>query len=180
MEKNFKNCFLFDESYLGPGYFIISELNGVIVKYIKIYTSNNCDYPNYNIRAFEKGSVDVVDQQYRDIIIDIEKEEDLFEPLDELSFITNGEPILSMDPCEQGESQFRVDAKEDFVSLICSKDVLRTRHATDFIDINVGDDVTRRSYLAVHIFFQNLNNICNKKSNDEDIKRILKLTSKKY
>lgn len=175
MEKNFKNYVLFDESYLGSGYFIISELNGVIIKYIKIYTSNNCDYPNYNIRAFERGSVDVVDQHYRDIIIDIEKEEDLFEPLDELSFITNGEPILSIDPYEQGKNQFRVDAKEDVVSLICSKDVFGVKQATDFIDINVGDDKTRRSYLAVYIFFQNLNSICNKKGNDEDIKRILKI-----
>lgn len=86
-----------DDSYLGEGFFIIYELNGEIVKLAKIYISNCFGFPHYNIRAYEKDSVDQDWQQYRSIEMSVDTEEELFNVFKNLANALQGKRIISIE-----------------------------------------------------------------------------------
>jgi len=170
---------LYDEEYMGPGYFIIQEFNGEIEKFIKIFTTTNYGFSHYMARAYEKDVVDLPDQTFREIaIIARNEEEALYEIISELALGIKNEKILSIDPSKQGENNMIALYNTHCASLMCFKDVYGVKHATDFIDINLGDNYTCAHWLALNDFYQDLEKHTTKEADENDIQRILRMIHK--
>lgn len=101
-----KNYILYDEKYLGPGYFIINIQNNEINKFIKIYTTNNDGFPHYNIRAFSTDAKDKPEETFAIIEFTFRDIEDykngLFEAFNNLFKNINGN-IETIDSRQQGK-----------------------------------------------------------------------------
>ena len=167
---------LYDEEYMGPGYFIIQEFNGEIEKFIKIFTTTNYGFSHYMARAYEKDVVDLPDQTFRKIAIIARNEEyALYEIISDLAIGIENEKMLSIDPSNQGESGMVALYNIHCASLMCFKDV---KHATDFIDVNLGDNYTCPHWLALNDFYQDLERYTTKEANEKDMERILRMTNK--
>ena len=170
---------LYDDQYLGAGYFVISELAGQLVKFAKIYISNNSGFPHYNIRAYEVDSIDTGDMKpgdFRHIDFTVDKGSELYEIIETLALNLFRQNIKTIDPSLQGSNQMQAGLSDTEASLIFSKDVYGVKHATDFIDINLGDDILCEHYGALNDFYQSLEDISLRKSEEADIKKILKMS----
>ena len=178
--SNEKNYVLYDNKYLGEGYFIINEINNEIKKFIKIYIINYNGFPQYCLRAFGTESRDNPDSDYTNIEFVFRNMEDhdngLYNIFLELASSIRGN-ITSTDEHYEGKNNISfILHNKGIVRMIVSKDIWRGRqHPTDFIDINIGDNYTCINYEAIKKFYNYLSRICSNKSNINDIKRILKL-----
>lgn len=176
--EEYKTYVMYDDSYLGSGYFIVSELDGEIVKFAKIYSSNCLGFPYYNVRAYEKGSIDQYWQQFRNIKMSADTDEELFSVFSNLASALQGSRIKSIYPSNQGQNNISANQSEWDATISFSKDVDGVKYATDFIDINIGDNITCEHYEAINNFYQSLAKSSTKQSNKEDIKKVLELTCK--
>ena len=183
INNNCKNYVLYDDKYLGEGYFIINEVDNEIVKFIKIYTINNNGFPHYCLRAFSVDAKDAYDSDYTDIEFTFKSAEDfdngLYAIFLELAKNVGGN-IASIDKYYEGKNNisFSLDEK-DIVRMIISKDIWNGKqHSTDFIDINIGDNYTCVNYNTINKFYNMLSEAYFNKTNGSDIKRILKLKIK--
>ena len=52
IENGISNYLLYDDTYLGPGYFIVTEYYGEIVKFIKLYQTSD-GFPSFAIRGYD-------------------------------------------------------------------------------------------------------------------------------
>lgn len=175
--EEYKTYVMYDDSYLCSGYFIISELDGEIVKFIKIYSSTNgYGVPHYNIRAFEKDSIDKVEYQYRDIVIKASYGDILFNIFYNFAKALKGSRIMSIDSTNEGRNNIFAKKDDKEALLTFRKDIYGVREATSFININLGDNMTCRYYGPINEFYSNLSDVCIKKANVEDVQKILRLT----
>jgi len=178
---NEKNYVLYDESYLGKGYFIINEINNKIKKFIKIYTINSEGVPHYYLRSFGLESRDNPDSDYTNTEFVFRSMEDyengLYNIFLEFAKGINGN-ITTIDEYYEGTNNISfVLNYNGIVGVVVSKDIWRGRgHPTDFIDINIGDNYTCVNYDAVDKFYNSLGKTLYKEAKTEDIKKILKLT----
>jgi len=180
INSNEKNYALYDDKYLGEGYFIINEIDDKIIKFIKIYTINNKGFPHYCLRAFGVDAKDTSDSDYTNIEFVFMSMEDfdngLYNVFLELARSVRGN-ITTIDEHYEGKNNisFSLDDK-GIVRMIVSKDIWRGKqHPTDFIDINVGDNYTCTNYEVINRFYNSLSVLCNNKTNTSDITKILKL-----
>jgi len=177
---NEKNYLLYDESYLGTGYFIINVVNGKIVKFLKIYTINNEGLPHYCLRSFGLESRDSSDSDYTNTEFVFRSMEDyengLYNIFLEFAKGINGN-ITTIDEHYEGKNNISfLLGYNGIIRMVVSKDIWRGKqHPTDFIDINIGDNYTCVNYEAVDKFYRMLSKISYKESNSDDIKKILKL-----
>jgi len=160
---------------MAPGYFIINELNGEIVKFIKIFITNNYGYPHYEVRAYEKGAVDLDNQRFREIEISVDRDEELHKIFTDFAKDLDGDDIMSMDPHYQGNNHLSMQYNGYSTTLYCFKDVYGVKHATDFIDINLGDNYTCENWQELNNFYSDLKEHTNKKADENDIERILQM-----
>ena len=178
-----KNYVLYDDKYLGEGYFIINEVEDKIVKFIKIYIINNNGFLHYALRAFGVETKDNPDTDYTNIEFIFRSREDfdngLYNIFLELAHNIRGN-ITTIDGHYEGKNNisFSFDDKET-ITMIVSKDIWNGKqHPTDFIDINIGDNYTCEYYEVINKFYNMLAELsCNKTKNNV-IKRILKLKIK--
>lgn len=181
--SNEKNYVLYDDKYLGEGYFIINEIDDKIVKFIKIYTINNNGFPNYCLRAFGVDAKDNPDTDYTNIEFIIRNREDfdngLYNIFLELAKNSRGN-ITTIDERYQGKNNISFSISDKgIVGMVVSKDIWRGRgHPTDFIDINIGDNYTCECYDTINRFYNMLSKISYNKTKNNDIKRILELKIK--
>lgn len=176
MDKTEKTYVLFDDEYIGncPGYFIITEKEENIIRFAKIYQSSDNGFPYFNARAYEVGSIDQSDQDFRDISFAFDKDDELFEPVLKLANYTVSDPYMSIDYHNQGDNNFKATIEGESAILTFSKDVYNVRNATDFIDINIGDDVLCRHYLFLWHFYHDLGKQALRKTTEQDIQKIIK------
>lgn len=174
-----KNYVLYDDKYLGEGYFIINEVNDKITKFIKIYTTNSNGFPNYCLRAFDVNAKDNADMDFTNIEFTFRSTEDfdngLYSVFLELAKNVRSN-ITSIDEYYEGKNNISFSLNDkDIVKIVVSKDIWKGKqHPTDFIDINIGDNYTCVNYYAINKFYNMLSELyCNKAKNN-DIKRILK------
>lgn len=177
--EEYKNYILYDDQYLGPGYFIISELDNEIIKFMKLYISSKNSFPHYHAIAFEKDSIDQEWQPYRKIKFEFESDDALFQIINDLNKSLNDSQIKSIDPYNQGKNKLYTSSDERTASLVFEKDVLGVKFATDFININIGDNFACNQYFEFDKFFHSLSIKCNEAINEINIQKILKLTAKK-
>ena len=181
--SNEKNYLLYDENYLGPGYFIINKVDDKIIKFMKIYTINNDGLPHYCLRFFGLESRDNPDSDYTNMEFVFRSMEDfdngLYNVFLQLARNINGN-ITTIDEHYEGKNNisFLLGDKE-IIRMIVSKDIWRGKqHPTDFIDINIGDNYTCDNYETINKFYNSLSELCQNKTKTNDIKRILELKLK--
>lgn len=172
--EEYNTYVLYDDKYLGPGYLIISELDGEVIKFMKISVSGDSGFPSFSIRAYEKDSLDTVDQQFRDVTFTVGCDEPLYGVFYDLLIGLNGNFIVSVDPVNQGKGHlYTTMFGKSEASLIVSKDVYGAKNSTDFVDILVGDNDSCSLYSQVTKFYNDLSTIAVGKTKDEDIKKLL-------
>jgi len=165
---------LYDDKYFGPGYLIVSKLGDEIIKFIKISTYGEGGFPNIVIRGYEKGKVDIPDVPFRNISIDVQKESTLYDVFYNLANSIGNKKIYSSNPTEQGTNHMYVVETSSKVSLNLVKDVYGVKCATDFVDIFIGDYYSCEEYLHILEFYKNLSTISLGKTNEIDIKQMIK------
>ena len=181
--SNEKNYVLYDDKYLGEGYFIINEVDDKIVKFIKIYTINNDGFPYYCLRAFCGDAKDNPDTDYTNIEFTFRNREDfdngLYNIFVELAKNVKGD-ITTIDDHYQGKNNISFSLRDKgIVRMVVSKDVWRGKQLpTDFIDINIGDNYTCNHYESINKFYNMLADLSCNKTKNNDIKRILELRIK--
>ena len=103
-----KNYVLYDDTYLGPGIFIINKENNKIVKFLKIYIMSNYGFPNYGLRVFSINNNDNLKQEYSVINFNFTKTDDiknnLYKIFYNLCIDLNGEKIETIDRFKQGQN----------------------------------------------------------------------------
>ena len=178
--SNEKNYVLYDDKYLGEGYFIINEINNKIRSFMKIYTINNDGFPHYCLRAFGIESRDNPNSDYTNTEFVFRSTEDfdnsLYKVFLEFAKNVNGN-IVTTDEYLEGKNNisFILNYK-GIIRMVVSKDIWRGKqHPTDFIDINIGDNYSCVNYESINKFYNMLSEVCFDKSKDSDIKKILKL-----
>ena len=178
-----KNYVLYDDTYLGPGIFIINKENNKIVKFLKIYIMSNYGFPNYGLRAFSIYNNDNLKQEYSVINFNFTKTDDiknnLYKIFYNLCIDLNGEKIETIDRFNQGQNYFSLKEENGMITLSIFKDVYGVKHTTDFIDINLGDEMTCENYLAIATLYNKLLNINMKDASNTEIKKLL-LTNLKH
>ena len=171
--EEYENYVLYDDSYLGPGYLIVSKLDSEIVKFIKIGSYGDGGFPNFFIRAYEKDRVDDSKQKFRTITITVNKEEPLYNVISNFAKSLNGGQIKSIDSHMQGINNLSAKSYISEASLIVSKDVYGVKHSTDFVDIFAGDNDSCEFYSELSTFYNGLSTITVQKTNDNDINQLL-------
>lgn len=175
--EEYKTYVMYDDSYLSPGYFIISELDGEIIKFLKIYSSiNRYGIPHYNIRVFEEGLMDKDNYKYRDITIKANYGEELFNVFYNFANTLKGSRIISIDSINEGNNNVFAKKSKSEVLLIFQKDIYGMQNATNFININLGDNMTCKHYSLISNFYRDLSEVCIKKAEIEDVQKMLVLT----
>ena len=178
--SNEKNYVLYDDKYLGEGYFIINELNGMIRRFIKIYTINNDGFPYYCLRSFGLESKEEHNGEFTNAEFAFRNAEDtdngLYDLFLELAKNVNGK-IYSIDKHHDGKNNIWFSiGNNGIVRMIASRDIWNgIQHPTDFIDIHIGDNYSCDNYEAINKFYNMLSHVSYNKANNNDIKRILKL-----
>lgn len=178
--SNEKNYILYDDKYLGKGYFIINEVNNKIKKFIKIYTINDNGFPHYCLRGYGMESRDNPESDYTNIEFVFRSMEDydngLYNTFLELVRNINCD-IFSIDELKEGKNNISFILNDKgIIRVVISKDIWRgSQHPTDFIDINIGDNYTCVNYEAINKFYNKLEKLSFKKTSNNDIKRILEL-----
>ena len=177
------NYVMFDDKYLGPGFIIINKKNKEIVKFFKIYILNNHGFPSYGIRAYSVKCKDKPDKEFTNIEFtfrDIEDEENgLYKTFSNLDFNLNGNKVGTIDIENQGKNNFSLLGNGNVCKLTIAKDVYGVKHATDFIEINVGDNISCKNYDAINAFYNDLTMLCPNVTNDKDLEELLLIRNKK-
>ena len=151
---------MYDESYFGPGFFIIHKENDEITQYLKIYIDNNFGFPNYCLRAFSVDGRDKPDMKWNTIDFTFRSIEDedngLLEAFQNLNLNLNGNEVKTIDYERQGKNHFGVKEIDGKIILSISKEVWGIKNSNDFIDIVIGDNETCENYEAIATFYNAL------------------------
>lgn len=171
-----KNYVLYDDTWLGPGFFIISKDENKIINFLKIFVMNNYNFPNYGLRAFSIFGRDNPNDEYT--IIDFtftenNTESNLYKIFYRLCTNLNGKKIETIDKFRQGKNWFSLKEENHIVTLSIAKDIYGVKDATDFIDINIGDEITCDDYQSIAIFYSQLLNSTAKMAKTDDIKQLV-------
>ena len=182
-----KNYILYDESYLGPGFFVINEnKEGQIQKWLKIYPVNAGGFTSYSIRAFSVDGRDKPNEEFNTFHFtfrDIEDEENgLYEAFTNLCVRLNGSKVETIDKFSQGRNHFCLKENGKVTTFSISKDIYGIKEPSNFIDIYIGDYFTCENWDAVSRFYVDLavpyssklqKTVKPQKVTEEDIKRLL-------
>ncbi len=85
----------------------------------------------------------------------------------------NGKKVETIDKFYQGRNNFSLKEENNIVTLSIFKDVYGVKDATDFVDINIGDETTCDNYQAIITFYNDLLKSNIKESTEEDIKKLV-------
>lgn len=168
---------LYDEKYLGPGYFIIMEYSGEPVIFIKMYEINNMLFPYFKIRAYEKDNHDSSNKEFKNIELTIYRNNNpkLYEAIKLLLQSLPNNKINNLDHNE-GKNNISIKVDDNSAIIIVSKDKYNNQKSnSNYIDITLGDPYTCKYYIQLGSFYSRLSTISDGKIKEDNIKRMLKL-----
>ncbi len=97
----------------------------------------------------------------------------LYKIFQSLCLDLNGKKIETIDKVYQGRNSFSLREENNTITLSIAKDIYEVKDATDFIDINIGDEVTCESYQTIAQFYNQLLNPNIEKAKTEDINQLV-------
>lgn len=164
----------YDQKYLVPGFLIITTAHGEMENFMK-FGLIDAESPQFLVRGYEREANDDSDQKFRTIRIDIEQNHPLFKPLEILAEKIGDQKVYSIDSYEQGKNNIQIIRNEQYITIELHKDVFGVRHATNFIDILLGDHDTCPIYKELLSFYKDLSSpsLSVKNTTEKDIKRFL-------
>jgi len=158
--KGISNYLLYDDTYLGPGYFIVTEYYGEIVKFIKLYQMGD-GFPGYAIRAYDS---------------DIRNRENISFELsrnntcdDKLLDAINSFILRVGNLGIAGTFELHNDGDVTFITAFSNYD-----SGNNYIDVYLGDYNTCPFYKDISLLFRDLAWISFNKKDDNTMKRILR------
>ena len=173
---------LYDDKYMGCGYFIIYQYNGEIIKFLKIYKTECFGFPSYSIRGYEADCTDkeylLEDKKFREIEFEVSNfssQLELFEVIKNLANRLNNDRIYTIN-YEHGMNNFCAEVYKDTAFLILAKDIWKVKMPSDFIDVQLGDYLTCDKYEEVSLLFNDLAEISSGIAKEDTIKKILKIS----
>ncbi len=167
-----------DKSNLPGGFYIVTEQNKEIIRFLKLYISNESGIPEFSLRAFQVDSLDKEDEVDKTIEFNFESNKIFYNIFLAFHQELNG-IIKTTIPAEQGENLLYTKYYMDSVSLVIKKNLYGIKFPTKFVDIAIGDNNTCPKYLAVYNLFERLKEICTLTTNEDTIQKILNSTTKK-
>lgn len=163
---------LYDNKYFGEGYFIVSEVNGKISKFLKISMLGKDIY----MRAFEIESHDNDDMTFRNIDFSVNEECDLYPIFSELYNYIGGENVFTIDYEMHGDNHISMSRQNDSITLTLSKDICKGKEVgTEFIVVNFGDVVTNKHFRELNTFYNDLSKVSIGSTKEGFISKVLKL-----
>ena len=150
-----KNYILHDNFYFGEGYFIISEYNGQIVKFIKFYKISD-GFPAYAIRAYETTFDDNKSLNHlrielnRDNTLDI----NLLKIFMDFASSIGNNVIRDYDSFDIGKSTLSMISSEDSVIIDLYKN--DSEDNSRYINLFLGDFYTSDYYYEISLLFRDL------------------------
>ena len=127
-------------------------------------------YVYINIKNFVRNSGGFKMQNY--VMYDDTKN-NLYKIFQSLCLDLNGKKIETIDKVYQGRNSFSLREENNTITLSIAKDIYGVKDATDFIDINIGDEVTCESYQTIAQFYNQLLNPNIEKAKTEDINQLV-------
>ena len=136
---------------------------------------NNFGFPNYGLRAFSIFGKDNFDKKYTviDFTFRDNEKNNLYKIFQSLSISLNGNHVETIDKFYQGNNYFSLKEENRAVTLSIVKDIYGVKDATDFIDINIGDEMTCKNYHTITKFYNELINFKTVQATEEEIKQLL-------
>lgn len=175
IENNINTYVLYDDKYWGEGYFIVTEYEKEIIKFVKLYKSTYYELPSYHIRGYEVGSLDNGNGKFREIEIKVDRREELFKIICNFASMLNGERLYTCGAPIYGKNNLSAEVYKNTAYLILAKDILKAKQPY-FVDIELGDNLTYEEYEAVSTLFRELSQISAGTVKDSTMKRILKIS----
>lgn len=169
----------YDDNYLGQGYFILVEDNGVINKFVKFYTSGNFGFPNFHVRAFESGVKDLPDDEFRNVELVVRRSNnsklcDYLKKLRIALLFHNKCQVNTIDVDNQGMNHIKVVSDSIGEKLIISKSIYKGRFTTpDYIDVMLGDYYTCLEYESILAFYHGLSKCSEGELKKKDIAKLI-------
>lgn len=162
---------VYDDSYLGEGYFIIKEVDGEIKQWLKFYQSEEMGFPRFFIRGYETESRDNPNQEFRYLAFIMDENESAFsESIINLGCNLDGCIAYTVDPVNQGENHLLIKYGLA-TALILGKSVYKGKEVcSKFIDISLGDEYSSENYLAFQRFYKDLSSVS---LNDVDTRQLI-------
>lgn len=162
IENGIRNYFLYDDSYLGPGYFIITEYYGEIVKFIKLYQTGN-EFPSFAVRGYE-----LYHDGRENIQIDINESNTINKELvaiisDFVNKINSGTLV---------KNKLKILENEDGISIILKRD----ESLKDYANVFLGNYDSCRYYKEISLLFRNLAWESYNRTDENVVKKILKIS----
>lgn len=167
---------LYDDKYLGKGFFIITKYCNEIIRFVKIYRTGSYDLPSYSVRAYEIGSVDTDNKGFREMAIEASKEDALFEAISSFADSLNWKCLYSLDKSQYGQNNLSAEVYKNTAFLVFTKGMSGVMPGANFVDIELGDHLTCKNYEAVSLLFRDLAKISQGQAETKTIKKILKIS----
>lgn len=156
------NYIIYDETYLGPGFFIVNEIDGEVQRFLKIYISNKEGEPFYKIRAYELTKNPNEKSNKIRFNLSCYLNKDLFKIIKELKEKLNIQKIISIDKLHDKNSFIEINIENDAALLTVEK----SNNENNFIDISIGNNYSSNYYEIINEFYEELFLLINdKKSN---------------
>lgn len=162
----------YDNTYEGPGYFVVHKINGEIDKFFKIIIANRMGMPHFCFKAFSK-KLSEENNKIEFVFRDREDEESgLFSLISKFLKDLNGEKVKSIDTHKDGDNMLYLEEYDKVVKLVAECD---TKKISNTVDINIGDRYACMQYPAVNSFYYNLASCCFKEKDEEEVIKIKQL-----
>ncbi len=186
-DKLERNYVLYDEKFLGPGFFIVVKQGNKISKFLKLYVNGNNKFPDYNLIAFDvknKGennnAVKTINFNFKNVLDTyyIDNETRLYNALLHLSSLLGENKIYTTDKVFQGNDNFYLTNQNGIITLSLSKDMKNDKLKIDFISINIKNNHTCNFYREISLFYNELLNMKLRNATDEEVRKLLTLRLK--
>lgn len=165
---NLENTYVvYDETYLGPGYIIINEIDGEIQKFMKLYVSNKTGFPFYKIRAYTLDNR-VCNKIKFNLSHYINK--NLFKIIKELRAKLKNNKIISIDKLNGKNSFLEILVENDAALITLSKE----SNDKNYIDISIGNHLSSDYYEIINEFYEELSLLATSK--DDNFSKTLKIS----
>lgn len=166
---------MYDENYLGPGYFIIMEYDKNPEVLIKMYISNSGTFPEFKLFAYEKNNYNFINEPYKNInlLVFNKNNEKLYKAIKLLS-LSLPYDIVNSSIYNEENSNLNININEDFASINITKDISNEKENKEMIFLTLGDPYTCKNYIQMSTFYNRLAGLSKGTLSKDNITKILK------